>query len=202
MPAARREIIAEQALRLFAEQGYAETSVGQIEAAAGLSARAGGFYRHFRSKEDVLLKAMGGLVDGLIAELRVEEIVSLNSIRAELLVIARVLIRAAEAQRPLRLLLQREGHKLPALRRAARKANAKLAAMDVLPWVESALARSGHKTENSRAIAMIVFAPVVVYFIGQDRDDPAFGISDAETFLKPWADHWAAWFATGAKMRR
>ncbi len=199
MPASTRDKLATEALRLFGDQGYAETSVGQIEAAAGLSARAGGFYRHFKSKEDVLLKAMAGLVDGLIAELRVEEIASLGSIRAELLVIARALIRAAEEQRPLRLLLQREGHKLPALRKAARKANAKLAAMDVLPWVDSALKRSGRSKENASATAMIIFAPVLVYFIAQDRGDAAFGITDAETFLPTWADHWAAWFAAGAR---
>jgi AcrR family transcriptional regulator len=193
MPATR-EKLATEALRLFGQQGYAETSVGQIEAAAGLSARAGGFYRHFKSKQDVLLKAMDGLVEDLIAELRVEEVVSLGSIRAELLVIARALIRAAEDQRPLRMLLQREGHKMPALKKAARKANARLATMDVLPWVKSAMARSGRKAKDPQAIAMIIFGPVVTFFIAQDRGDTAFGISDAETFLQPWADHWAEWF--------
>lgn len=41
-------------MRLFGEQGYAATSVAQIEAAAGLSAGAGGLYAHFRSKEALL----------------------------------------------------------------------------------------------------------------------------------------------------
>ena len=35
-------------------QGYAATTVAQIEAAAGLSAGAGGLYRHFRSKRALL----------------------------------------------------------------------------------------------------------------------------------------------------
>lgn len=43
-------------MRLFGEQGYAATSVAQIEAAAGLSPGAGGLYAHFRSK-DALLRA-------------------------------------------------------------------------------------------------------------------------------------------------
>jgi AcrR family transcriptional regulator len=198
----RRDKLANAALSLFAKRGYAETTVGEIEAAAGLSARAGGFYRHFESKEDVLLKAMEGLVEGLVAELRVGEITSLGSIRAELLVIARTLIRAAEEQRPLRLLLQREGPRLPALRKAARKANAKLASTDVLPWVKSALARSGRKSKDPQATAMIIFAPVIVYFIGRDRGDAAFGIGNAEAFLQPWADHWAEWFAAAHVHRR
>ncbi|MCW2913964.1 MAG: transcriptional regulator, TetR family [Actinomycetia bacterium] len=49
-----RERIVAEALRLFAERGYAATSVAEIEAAAGLSPGAGGLYRHFRSKEEVL----------------------------------------------------------------------------------------------------------------------------------------------------
>jgi AcrR family transcriptional regulator len=53
-----RERIVSEALRLFAERGYAATSVAEIEAAAGLSPGAGGLYRHFRSKEDVLTAAV------------------------------------------------------------------------------------------------------------------------------------------------
>jgi AcrR family transcriptional regulator len=196
-----RERIIDEAVRLIAAQGYAETTVGQIEAAAGLSARAGGFYRHFRSKEDVLLKALDHLADGLIAELRVEEIASLGSIRAELLVIAHALIRAAESQRPLRLLLQREAPKLPALRKAAETANARLAQMDVVPWVKSALERSDRKTKHARAVALMIFAPVVVFFIARDRNDAAFGISREEDFLPRWADHWANWFADDRRRR-
>jgi AcrR family transcriptional regulator len=49
-----RERIVAESLRLFAERGYAATSVAEIEAASGLSPGAGGLYRHFRSKEEVL----------------------------------------------------------------------------------------------------------------------------------------------------
>ena len=41
-------------MRLFAAQGFRGTTVGEIEAAAGLAPRAGGLYKHFRSKEEVL----------------------------------------------------------------------------------------------------------------------------------------------------
>lgn len=48
------ERILDAALELFADQGFDRTSVGDIEEAAGLSRRSGGFYRHFDSKRDVL----------------------------------------------------------------------------------------------------------------------------------------------------
>lgn len=51
-----RTRLIEAALRLFGEQGYAATSVAQLEQAAGMSPGAGGLYSHFRSK-DALLRA-------------------------------------------------------------------------------------------------------------------------------------------------
>jgi len=53
-----RDRIVSESLRLFADRGYAATSVAEIEAAAGLSPGAGGLYRHFRSKEEVLASAI------------------------------------------------------------------------------------------------------------------------------------------------
>ncbi|GIH29202.1 putative transcriptional regulator, TetR family protein [Acrocarpospora phusangensis] len=58
MSRSTRERIVDEALRLFAERGYAATSVAEIEAAAGLSPGAGGLYRHFKSKYEVLAAAV------------------------------------------------------------------------------------------------------------------------------------------------
>ena len=187
-----RERILTVAVTMISERGYHETTIGDIEAAAGLTRRAGGFYRHFKSKDDVLVQAIEQTAKQMIAELNLADIVSLKSPRAELLVIARGLIRHAETFRPLRLLIQREGHKLPALRRAARRANAQLAAMDVVPWVENVLQRSKAVKTNARELALIMFGPVVLYLLSNDRADPAFGVKD-EKYLEHWADHWSAW---------
>src|SRR6201991_4999674 len=58
MPRSTRERIIDEALRLFAERGYSATSVAEIEAASGLSPGAGGLYRHFKSKYEVLAAAI------------------------------------------------------------------------------------------------------------------------------------------------
>ncbi|MFC7388230.1 TetR/AcrR family transcriptional regulator [Sphaerisporangium rhizosphaerae] len=58
MTRSTRERIIDESLRLFAERGYSATSVAEIEAASGLSPGAGGLYRHFRSKYEVLAAAI------------------------------------------------------------------------------------------------------------------------------------------------
>ncbi|WP_157249119.1 TetR/AcrR family transcriptional regulator [Nonomuraea typhae] len=57
-PSSTRERIIDESLRLFAERGYSATSVAEIEAASGLSPGAGGLYRHFKSKYEVLAAAI------------------------------------------------------------------------------------------------------------------------------------------------
>jgi len=189
-----RDRLLEAAITLIAARGYRETTVGDIEAAAGLTRRAGGFYRHFASKERMLVEAVQAMADEMVAEIRSEDVVSLGSIRAELLVIARALLAHSQAHRPLRLILQREAHRVPALKAVARRANARLARQDVLPWVEAALRRSRVKGVDARELALIIFAPVLIHAISLDRGDPAFGLREP-TFLDRWADHWAGWFA-------
>lgn len=58
MGGSTRERIVAEALRLFGEQGFARTTVTQIERAAGLSGGSGGLYRHFRSKDELLVEAV------------------------------------------------------------------------------------------------------------------------------------------------
>lgn len=58
MAATTRERIMDEALRLFGEQGFAKTSVAQIERAAGLSGGSGALYRHFKSKDELLVRAV------------------------------------------------------------------------------------------------------------------------------------------------
>ncbi len=53
-----RDQIIEAALRLFASNGYKQTTVAAIESESGLSPGSGGMYRHFTSKQAVLEAAV------------------------------------------------------------------------------------------------------------------------------------------------
>lgn len=57
-----RELLLTEGMRLFGEQGYAATSIAQIEQAAGLSPGSGSLYKHFRSKEELLSTGLDRLL--------------------------------------------------------------------------------------------------------------------------------------------
>jgi AcrR family transcriptional regulator len=62
-----RDELAEAALQLLARQGYVNTTVEHIVAAAGVSRRT--FFRHFQSKEDVLVQFLSDLGARMCAEI-------------------------------------------------------------------------------------------------------------------------------------
>jgi AcrR family transcriptional regulator len=62
-----RDQLGEAALRLLAGQGYEETTVEQIVAAAGVSRRT--FFRYFKSKEDVVVESVTDMGEAILAEL-------------------------------------------------------------------------------------------------------------------------------------
>lgn len=68
MAATTRERILDAAWNLFLRQGFTGTTVTQIEAGARLSPGSGSFYRHFRSKQDVLQAVVDREVDRVDAE--------------------------------------------------------------------------------------------------------------------------------------
>src|SRR5436853_4170445 len=112
-----RQRIVEAAVELFAGQGFARTTVGQIESAAGLTPRAGGFYKHFPSKSAVLeeaLQARTERVDRVIAGL---DDGPLGDPRAELTLLGRVAMRELDAEGDLLRIVMKEGDQFPDLRR-------------------------------------------------------------------------------------
>ena len=62
-----RDELAEAALKLIAFQGFEETTIDQIAAAAGVSRRT--FFRYYQSKEDVIVESLGEVGEQLRAAL-------------------------------------------------------------------------------------------------------------------------------------
>lgn len=118
----RRRVL-DAAVALFAQQGYAGTSVAQVIERAGLTK--GGFYHHFASKDALLFEVYGDLITGQLDrmdEITARRLPPAQTLRA--LIVDLVESTAAAAQRA--LVFWRELHHLDdehtaAYRRARRR---------------------------------------------------------------------------------
>jgi AcrR family transcriptional regulator len=67
-----RERILDAALELFVERGFRGTTISDVERRVGLAAGTGSFYRHFRSKEELLRAAVEREAERCMTESRDE----------------------------------------------------------------------------------------------------------------------------------
>ncbi len=117
-----RERILGAALDLFAANGFAGTSVGDIEAAAGLSPRSGALYKHFPSKTALLETALDERMEA-ITELRARiDLGDLGDPRAELTLIARWGLAELRRERLLARLVMKDGDRVPGIAERFREA--------------------------------------------------------------------------------
>ena len=130
-----RERIVTEAIRLFAERGYRGTTVGEIEAAAGLVPRSGGLYKHFRSKEEVLEAATERHVREIESVRSSLELLPLGDLRAELTLLTRFGLQMLDQERDLRRIVITEGDRFPHLKRRFRKRVADRAYEEVTAFV-------------------------------------------------------------------
>src|SRR3954452_13914099 len=105
------------ALELFAKRGFRGTTVGDIEAAAGLTARGGALYKHFRNKEELLEEAGASRIDQ-IKEMRAEllSLLPLDDVRSEAMLLIRWVLTELEREREIQAILEKEGDSFPDLR--------------------------------------------------------------------------------------
>jgi AcrR family transcriptional regulator len=88
-----RERLVTEAMRLFSEQGYTETSVAQIEAAAGLAPGSGALYHHFKSKEALLEAGIDRQLDRRRAMQDIRALFAgLGDLRSELTMLGRYIL--------------------------------------------------------------------------------------------------------------
>lgn len=113
-----RQRVTDAAMRLFAEQGYAATSVAQIEAAAGLRAGSGGLYRHFSSKRELFgygVRQQLAAGRSFIEFIGDPQALAARPLRDRLLVIARAGLARLDEERDLNRIILRDLRDFPDL---------------------------------------------------------------------------------------
>jgi AcrR family transcriptional regulator len=115
-----RTRLLDAAMRLFARQGVAGTTVGQIEAEAGMAARSGALYKYFESKASLLTAGLERHlenIDDMSNELASRQ---LGDLRVELALVGHWLLAELEVERDITHIVEREGVAHPELRARVR----------------------------------------------------------------------------------
>lgn len=156
---------------LFGRQGYHTTTVAQIEAAAGLSAGAGGLYRHCPSKRALLeegLRRQAGAGRPLLAYLDDPDALAGLSRRDRFLAVARAGLRRLGEERDVNRLLLRDLAAFPDLLEQVRRQEL----VRVHEAVTAFLARedpSGGR--DQAAVAAVLMAAISHYWVMADVFD-------------------------------
>jgi AcrR family transcriptional regulator len=112
---ATRDRLLDAALELFARRGYERTTVGDIEAAAGFTARGGTLYKHFASKEAVLEAAVDRQVSQVTGARAIADLLPLGDLRAETVLVFRYLFAEIARYEAITALIEKESASVPAL---------------------------------------------------------------------------------------
>lgn len=102
-------------MELFAQKGFRATTVGEIEAAAGLVPRRGALYKHFADKQTLLTAALEQHVGDVAVLTDTMDDLPVGEPRSELTLLCRWLLDELTAQRPVTRLLEKEGNQFPEL---------------------------------------------------------------------------------------
>lgn len=142
-----RSLLARTALELFAADGYDNTTVDDVAAAAGVSRRT--LFNYFRNKEDLALSSLseqGELIAARFAERPVGESVW-ESLRAAFQVLAEIDTTPERRLELIKLLFGNDSLRAGHAEKQARW-------QDLLaPLIEPRLPKSGHRNLEARAIA-------------------------------------------------
>jgi AcrR family transcriptional regulator len=183
-----RDRIMQAALKLFVEQGYQKTSIARIETEAGLVPRAGAFYRHFESKQALLLEVARSYVSETPEEFGLDRLADYGDTRAELVAIALKYEEAVHRQKPYERLIE-EIRLLDLGADLRDRLNADML-LGLDSWIKGKPAAKGLSREERSALIINVLGSWLYYLTMVQQGLSVQPLRD--TLLEGWATHWAS----------
>lgn len=179
------------ALRLFAERGYAQVGVGDVEQAVGLVPRRGALYRHFASKDALLEATVQHYLDAVAQAGEEFSPPPVGDLTPAAEALGRRILQEMDAQRDITRILERDGDRLPELRSAFRERVSDVAYATVAAilrnWIAARADAADHTAENLDAIAVLLVGALVnARRSAWTFDRPPAGQSD-EALVAAWA---------------
>ena len=170
------------------ERGYAKTSIGAIESAAGLAPRAGAFYRHFASKQALVVELARTKISETPDEFDFERLKEFGNTRSELIAIAQTYEAAARRQAPYMRLIEEIRITETGAAFESQLNEELLGAL--MGWVASKPAARRYSQQRLAALTMSIFGGWLFYLVKlQQGVDVA--VLDRDVLLNEWATLWA-----------
>jgi AcrR family transcriptional regulator len=183
-----KERIVDEAMRLFSEKGYKGASITQIEAAAGLSPGAGGIYRHFSSKEELLAAGVRRHLERLDALREVRQVFNtLGDLNEELAITARYFLAELDSQTELLRILVSERRQQPSLLNNAVEGLLASTYEGFADWLRQV---AGPTLDKKRAttIATVALGSLLSSRLLRNVIDVEFLTADDETIIATWVE--------------
>lgn len=169
-----RERLLTAAMQLFAQQGFRQTTVGQIEQAAGFTARGGALYKHFTGKQAILEAAIERHVERISELRRTAVTLPLGNDEAELALLLQLFLSELDEERLITAILEKEGERFPDLRDRFYRGVIEPGLRDTAMLVERILGATGDW--DYETIAAIVIGALV----NHRRSEWTYGVAPLE----------------------
>lgn len=183
-----KDRIMQAALELFVAQGYQKTSIARIETEAGLAPRAGAFYRHFESKQALLVEIAKSYVSETPEDFGLDKLADFGDTRSELVAIALKYEEAMIRQQPYVRLIE-EVRLLDFGADLQDELNTDMMG-GLVAWIRGKPATKGLSRKQTFALVISVFGSWLHYLSMVRQGAAVDPLRD--TLLEDWATLWAS----------
>lgn len=182
-----RDRLVAAGIQLFAERGFRDTTVGDIEGAAGLQPRRGALYHYFPTKQSFLEAAVETHLSMIEAGLRdMDELPGLD-MHTEAMLMGRWFLAELDAERYLVRLLERDGDRVPAIRDVVRERIIDAGHRRVALLVRRRLGQHAGGVDTEALAALVIGALANHRRVSWTYGAPPLGLDD-DRLLTAWVE--------------
>jgi AcrR family transcriptional regulator len=176
-------------MELFARRGYAGTSIGAVETAAGLAPRSGALYQYFSGKDELLAAAVERKLEVLDDLGPALEMLPLGDLRSELRLLARWNLKSLADRDALTRFVLRDAEHLPArLRRRLYERLVERPYAQVVAWVERRIGPTAASRVDVYALTLILVESMTAYTTLRSAFGRLPDEIDDDRFVEAWVD--------------
>jgi AcrR family transcriptional regulator len=176
-------------MRLFADRGYAGTTVGDIEREAGLAPRSGALYQYFGGKEELLHAALERELAALEELGTVIETLPGEDLRSALTTLAQWNLTSLSRRESLNRFLARDADRLPAaLRKKVYEGLVERPYDQIVQLLKAVLPADRTARLDAEALALVFIQAMAGYRSMATTFGKVAGGVDDERFVRTWVD--------------